>query len=268
MFGPSDSRSHLAVGVYLVKWLAIAAVVGTVVGSAVALFLWSLERATELRWAHPWLLFGLPLAGLGIGLMYRVFGRKVESGNNLILEQIHEPNGGVPTRMAPLVLIGTVVTHLFGGSAGREGTAVQMGGSLAYGMGRWLRLPNVDSRGLLMAGVAAGFGAVFGTPLAGAVFAMEVLAIGRISYDSLLPCLAASIIGDATVRAWGIGHTHYYIGSVLSSVDLTAQAPLSGLLMAKVMLAAIVFGLASALFAEITHAVQRPVWPLQWPGRR
>ena len=94
-----------------------------------------LERATQIRFANPVLLFFLPLGGLGIGLMYHYFGRSVEGGNNLILDQIHEPNGGVPVRMAPLVLIGTVLTHLFGGSAGREGTAVQMGGSLAAGFG-------------------------------------------------------------------------------------------------------------------------------------
>jgi H+/Cl- antiporter ClcA len=193
-------REQWALGGYLVKWLTIAAVLGTVVGSAVAFFLWSLERATQTRFEYPSLLFLLPLGGLAIGLMYHFFGKSVESGNNLIIDQIHEPSGNVPARMAPLVLIGTVLTHLFGGSAGREGTAVQIGGSLAADLGRRLRLSKHDSRILLMAGVAAGFGAVFGTPLAGAVFAMEVLAIGRMSYESLIPCLAASIVGDCTVR--------------------------------------------------------------------
>ena len=187
---------HHLLGRYFAKWLAITTVLGIVVGSAVAFFLWSLERATQIRFANPAILFFLPLGGLGIGLMYHYFGRSVEGGNNLILDEIHEPNGGVPTRMAPLVLIGTVLTHLFGGSAGREGTAVQMGGSMAAAIGSRIGLSNHDLRILLMAGVAAGFGAVFGTPLAGAVFAMEVLAIGRMSYESLVPCLAASVIGD------------------------------------------------------------------------
>ena len=158
-------REHYALGRYVAKWFLIASLLGIAVGSAVALFLWSLERATQLRFDHPGLLYGLPLAGLGIGLLYHVFGRSVESGNNLIIDQIHEPGGGVPLRMAPLVLIGTIATHLFGGSAGREGTAVQMGGSLADGLGRWLKQSPPDRRTLLMAGIAGGFGAVFGTPL-------------------------------------------------------------------------------------------------------
>ena len=172
--------------------------------------------------------------------------------------------------MAPLVLIGTVLTHLFGGSAGREGTAVQMGGSLAAAFGRRLGLSNHDSRILLMAGVAAGFGAVFGTPLAGAVFAMEVLAIGRMSYESLLPCLAASVIGDCTVRGWGIAHSHYYITSVVGSAVSATNSPLSLMLMVKVILGAVAFGLAAVLFAELTHRLHRVFaalvpWPMVRP---
>ncbi|HEX4071994.1 MAG TPA: voltage-gated chloride channel family protein [Planctomycetaceae bacterium] len=257
---------HRLLARYFAKWLAITTVLGIAVGSAVALFLWSLERTTQIRFANPAILFFLPIGGLGIGLMYHYFGRSVEGGNNLILDQIHEPNGGVPTRMAPLVLIGTVLTHLFGGSAGREGTAVQMGGSMAAEIGSRIGISNHDLRILLMAGVAAGFGAVFGTPLAGAVFAMEVLAIGRMSYESLVPCLAASVIGDVTVRAWGIGHSHYYITSVVSSAGLTAHSPLSFPLMFKVIVAAVAFGLAAVLFAELTHRLHRLFATiLPWP---
>jgi H+/Cl- antiporter ClcA len=171
-----NPREHVALTRHVLKWLLIAVPMGIVVGSAVAIFLWALDRATQIRWSTdigrgiPWLLFLLPVAGVGIGLLYQLFGKSVEGGNNLIMEQIHEPGGGVPSRMAPLVLIGTVVTHLFGGSAGREGTAVQMGGSIASTIGRWLKLTPIDTRTLLMAGVAAGFGAVFGTPLTGAIF--------------------------------------------------------------------------------------------------
>jgi H+/Cl- antiporter ClcA/PII-like signaling protein len=262
-------REQWALGGYLVKWLTIAAVLGTVVGSAVAFFLWSLERATQTRFEYPSLLFLLPLGGLAIGLMYHFFGKSVESGNNLIIDQIHEPSGNVPARMAPLVLIGTVLTHLFGGSAGREGTAVQIGGSLAADLGRRLRLSKHDSRILLMAGVAAGFGAVFGTPLAGAVFAMEVLAIGRMSYESLIPCLAASIVGDCTVRGWGLAHSKYYITSVISTAA-PVYSPLSFPLMTKVIAAAIAFGLAAVVFAELTHRLHRAFaaivpWPMVRP---
>jgi len=251
-----DYREHLHLAFFVLKWLAINLPLGIVVGSAVAFFLWSLDEVTRLQWQNPWLLYLLPVAGVVSGLLYHYLGRSAEGGNNLIMEQIHEPGGGVPARMAPLVLIGTLITHLCGGSAGREGTAVQMGGSLAGTLGRWLRLGEEDIRILLMSGVAAGFGAVFGTPLTGAVFALEVLTIGRLNYQALIPCLIASIIGDQANSAWGIGHTHYHIVVTERIASVSAGATLDWLLTGKVAIAAIFFGLASVLFAELTHAIQ------------
>ncbi len=252
-----NPREHLALAAYVGKWLLIAVPVGVAVGSAVALFLWALDLATRARWATevgshhiPWLLFLLPVAGVGIGLLYHHFGKSVEAGNNLVIDQIHEPGGGVPARMAPLVLVGTVVTHLFGGSAGREGTAVQMGGSIASTVGQYLRLDRHGTRTLLMAGVAAGFGAVFGTPLAGAIFAVEVLAIGSMSFASIVPCLIAAVAGDWATTAWHIKHTHYAIDSYAQ-----VSGGLSWVLLGKVAIASIAFGLASVLFAELTHGL-------------
>lgn len=244
-----NPREQVSLAAYVLKWTLIAGLAAGAVGSACALFLWSLDLATQARWDHPWLLWLLPVAGLAVGWLYHTLGRSVEAGNNLIVEQIHEPDAGVPLRMAPMILLGTVITHLFGGSAGREGTAVQMGGSIASTVGRWLRLEREDVRILLMTGVAAGFGGVFGTPVAGAVFAMEVLAIGRISYEAIVPCLIASLIGDWTCTAWGIHHTQYHI--------TLAAAPLNWMLLAKVAAAAVAFGLASVVFSELTHSLSR-----------
>lgn len=251
-----NRREHLRLAIFAGRWLAISLPLGIAVGSAVALFLWSLEKVTQWRWDHPWLLYLLPLAGVGVALLYQAFGKSVEAGNNLILDQIHRPGGGVPLRMAPLVLIGTLLTHLCGGSAGREGTAVQMGGSLAGGLGRLLRLSSADLRLLLMAGVAAGFGAVFGTPLAGALFAMEVLAIGRLSYEALIPCLAAALVGDSVTTAWGIRHTHYEVAGWSDRNGVIAGLPLDWWLAGKVALAACAFGGASVVFAELVHGFQ------------
>ncbi len=250
-------REHFSLGTYILKWLCIVTPVSAMIGSACALFLWSLERATQLRLEVPWLLFLLPLAGAGISILYSRLGHGAEGGNNLLMDAIHGREDGdsgtvVPRRMAPLVLVATVLTHLFGGSAGREGTAVQMGGSIASAIGRWFRLSDVDTRTLLMAGVAAGFGAVFGTPLTGAVFAMEVLAVGRMSYDAMIPCLIAAVIGDWSCGIWGIHHTHYSISTTVSGLG---GASLDWLLTAKVALAAIAFGLISVLFAELIHSI-------------
>jgi H+/Cl- antiporter ClcA len=270
-----NPREHLALGRYVCKWLLIAAPVGAVVGSAVALFLWALDQATRLRWSTdtrfglPWLLFLLPVAGLAIGLLYHALGKSIEGGNNLIMEQIHEPGGGVPSRMAPLVLIGTIITHLFGGSAGREGTAVQMGGSIAGTVCRWFKLSRVDTRTLLMAGMAAGFGAVFGTPLTGAIFAVEVLAIGLVNFQSMVPCLIAGIVGDYVTTAWGIHHTVYPIRSFVQMGLVHAGSGLNPLLLGKVSLAAAAFGLASVLFAELTHGLHRiHARIMPWPAFR
>lgn len=246
-------EDHFSPAAYVARWTALVAPGAIAIGSAVALFLWALEGATAFRFAQPWLLWLLPVAGLFVGVMYHWLGRSAEGGNNLIMDEIHEPGGGVPARMAPLVLIGTVVTHLFGGSAGREGTAVQMGGAIASTLTRWFKLDPEDTSILLTTGIAAGFGAVFGTPLTGAIFALEVLSIGRMSYRALLPCLIASVIGDLTVSAWGIHHTAYHIAPLAAS----GFAHLNAMLLAKVVVGAAAFGFASVLFAETTHSISR-----------
>jgi H+/Cl- antiporter ClcA/PII-like signaling protein len=238
----------------LVKWIGIVVPMSAAVGSLCALFLWALDQATRARFNVPWLIYGMPLAGFLMVLAYQRFGRSAEAGNNLIVEQIHEPGGGVPLRMAPLILVTTVLTHLVGGSAGREGTAVQLGGSIAAAFAKAFGLSHADMRILLMAGIAAGFGAVFGTPIAGAVFALEVLTIGRMQYDALLPCLMAAIAGDWSCHAWGIEHTHYAIAYLANATDATGFH-LEALLLFKVIVAGALFGLAARFFSEFSHLV-------------
>lgn len=246
-------RHLLSRGRMALLWLTWIVPMALTVGSACALFLWSLDVATRSRFEHPWLLFLLPVAGLSVGLVYHYWGRSAEGGNNLILEQIHEPGGGVPRCMAPLILAATVITHLFGGSAGREGTAVQMGGSIAGGCCRLFRLASSQIRILLMTGIAAGFGAVFGTPIAGAVFALEVLMVGRMQYESLIPCLLAAILSDWTCHAWGVGHLHYKI-SYLSGLSEGIFHLDAGIL-ARVAIVGIAAGLVGAFFSETTHTL-------------
>lgn len=188
-------------------------------------------------------------------MVYHHFGNNSDAGSNLIMEEIHAPGGGVPARMAPLVLVGTLLTHLCGGSAGREGTAVQMGGSLAGLFGRLAKVSAENRRILLMAGVAAGFGSVFGTPLAGAIFAMEVLVVGHMRYDALIPVLVASLVGDFTCSLWGVQHTSYHIAF---AGPATGPALVNAALVGKVVIAAILFGLVSQGFVEFTHLIKKP----------
>ncbi len=198
--------------------LALAALVGALAGTAAAAFLAALDAVTATRFAHPWLVALLPVSGVLAALVYRRVGGRAERGANLIIEEIHAPGGGVPLRMAPLVLGATLLTHLCGGSAGREGTAVQMGGALAGGVKKLPGLGRVPTGMLLSAGVAGGFGAVFGTPLAGAVFAVEVLTRGRLSHAWLAACLIASLVGDQVCHAWGIRHENYAALANLSAL--------------------------------------------------
>lgn len=251
-----DSFEHLFIVSHLFKWTLLSIPVAGFVGSVVALFLWLLDKVTVFRQANGWLLWLLPLAGLLIYFLYHWSGKNAEGGNNLIMDEIHKPGGGVPFRMAPLVLAATVITHLFGGSAGREGTAVQIGGSIAAFFGKKLNLNREDIRILLTAGIAAGFGAVFGTPLTGAIFALEVLAVGRINHTALLPCLISSMLADITCAAWGIHHTQYNIAlnDVLQSGIYFIH--FNFILLVKVIIGGICFGLASYLFSELSHTIK------------
>ncbi len=222
--------------------------VAVLAGSASALFLWSLDWATRTREAHPALIWALPLAGGAVGWVYLKWGASVEAGNNLLIDEIHDPRLIVPLRMAPLILVSTVISHLFGASVGREGTAVQMGGSLADQLIHHFKLPTAMRRLVLMAGVSAGFAAVFGTPLAGAVFALEVLAgpTYRMRWWALPGCLLAAFAADQVGLWWGVQHTAYEAGTLpLISVWVLACVALAGG----------VFGLTGRVFALSVHAL-------------
>src|SRR3984957_13974884 len=250
------SSERLFILSHLFRWTLLVIPVAFAAGSLVALFLWLLDIAISFRLDHPWLLFLLPLAGVIIYFLYKLLGKNSEAGNNLIMDEIHTPGGGVPARMAPLVLLTTVITHLFGGSAGREGTAVQIGGSLANFFAKKLRLSPADTRMLLTTGIAAGFGAVFGTPVTGAIFALEVLALGRIKHNTLMPCLIASFLADLTCSAWGIQHTQYHILFRETGISFFPFVHFDLSLLWKVILAGVLFGLAGFAFAELSHTIK------------
>lgn len=255
----AEAVEQVALGVHLLRWIALGAVSGVLAGLSSFVFLEGLNRVTDFRLEHTWLLWLLPVAGLVIGLGYHYLGGTSGQGNALLIDQIHEPREWVPKRMAPLVLLGTWVTHLFGGSAGREGTALQMSGSLTDVVARMLGLDDDDRRMLLTAALAGGFGAVFGVPLAGAVFALEVQSIGRVRYEALVPALTASLVGDLMMS--GLGYEHH----LRQQFDVALSAALIG----KVAIAGLAFGLAGAAFAELTHAVKRLMAArVGWPPLR
>ncbi|TDQ17139.1 H+/Cl- antiporter ClcA [Algoriphagus boseongensis] len=234
-------------GRYLLQWLGLGALVGILSGSASAIFLILLEDATEIRDAHLWLLALLPLAGFCIGYVYHHYGANSIKGNNLLLEELYQSKQPIPFRMTPLVLFGTIITHLFGGSAGREGTAVQMGGSLADQLTKWIPLDEESRRILLICGVAGGFASVFGTPLAGAIFSLEWMLNRKFKWKSVFPAFWSAWVADWMCEmAWGVGHTPYSIPEIPShSIENLAWIIPAGL----------AFGVAAWLFAQVGHMV-------------
>lgn len=241
-----------AARVAVVDW-TLAALVGALAGTGCAGFLFALDAVTATRFAHPWLLALLPVAGVASAWAYRRVGGASGRGHNLILEEIHAPGGGVPLRMAPMVLGATLLTHLCGGSAGREGTGVQIGGALAGGVQKALRLGAERQGPLLTAGVAGGFGAIFGTPLAGAVFALEVLVRGRFRHAWLGGCLVAALMGDLVCEAWGVRHADFTALARLE--DLTERW--SGATLVQAALIGLAAGLVARLFVAASGGVRR-----------
>ena len=188
----------------LAQWLVLGALSGALAGVASAVFLVSLDAVTQLRESHRVITFALPLAGLCLGWFYQHYGAPIQGGTNLVITTIQEGGPQLPLRMAPMVLAGTVLTHLLGGSAGREGTAVQMGASLSDALAGTFRVGPALRRQVLVAGVAGGFGSVFGTPMAGAVFALEFVVRRRMELTAFLPATLAALVGDLTTRALGV----------------------------------------------------------------
>lgn len=228
----------------IILWSILSIIVGILSGSASALFLFTLQWVSETRDLHYWLIAFLPLGGILISYFYTYHGKGVEKGNHLLLKNIHHPNKIIPFRMAPFVYLSTLITHLLGGSAGREGTALQMSAALADSLSIPFKLNSYQRKILLIAAIAGGFGSVFGTPFAGAVFAIEISKKAKVGYQALLPALATAIIANKVTTAWHIIHTHYIIKNI---------APYNFSNMYYSILAAILFGIAAYIFINTMH---------------
>lgn len=231
-----------------VKWFFLALLSGSVVGVIISAFLKSLQLATYLREQNGWLIYLLPFGGAVVSYIYFKYGKDSSKGNNLIIQRINEGDGYIPFRMAPLVFFGTFITHLFGGSAGREGTGVQIGASISAKIGRLLKLNKSDTTIIIISGVSSGFGVVFGTPIAGTIFGLEVSNVGRMRYEAIIPCLIASYIGNNIAILFNVTHTHYHMEEVASN---------NPTVFFKVIICAILFGLVSKLFSEATHYLKK-----------
>ncbi|CAM3318884.1 voltage-gated chloride channel protein [Vagococcus fessus] len=221
-------------------WLIVSSLIGIGMGALSAFFLKSLEVVTAIRVTNPWLLLGLPLIGMVTVYCYERFGGQSKRGNNLVIERANGGMEKIPLQLIPLTLFGTIATHLFGGSVGREGTAVQMGGALAEKISSVFKLGPLDKEMAIICGISGGFSSVFGTPLAGCLFALEVLCIGRLRTTALIPSVLTAFVAYGTTVLLKVSHTDYSIASI-------PQFTIS--VLGKVLICGLAFGLVSRLFS-------------------
>ena len=228
----------------VLQWCVYAVVVGVICGTIAAAFGMVIDAATAARQKYDWLVWLMPAAGLAIVGMYHLSGITKPMGTNRVLLAVKEEEG-VAIRMAPLIYISSMLTHLTGGSSGREGAALQIGGSVANFIGRQFKLSHLDLRTITMCGMAAGFSGLFGTPLAAGIFAMEI-ADGTLHYAVLLPCMLSSIVARVTAEKFGIQAAAF---TVTGYPDLTLHSVLA------VLVFGVVCALLSILFVEVLHCI-------------
>ncbi len=225
-------------------WIFIIVIIGTLAGTASAFFLWTLDHATQFRITHSYVIYALPIVGLLVGLLYHYYGEKEVKGNNLLLEEFHEPSDVIHIKMAPLVYISTMLSHLVGASVGREGTAVQMSGAIADQATHYFKLSANARKALIIIGISAGFASVFGTPWAGAIFALEVFHSRKLQVRYFLQSILAAFVAHYVCLSWGIQHASYAIPYVpvlsFTTIFWTINA-------------GVIFGLISYLFAKSSH---------------
>ena len=211
-----------------IKWIIFSIVVGCIVGMTGTLFYFGMSFVTLLRQQNPWLIFLLPIGGLLIVGSYHLLHDEKDTGTNLVLSAIHS-NDELPLRMAPLIFFSTLITHLFGGSAGREGAALQLGGSIGNGLGTFFRFDEKDKHIMIMCGMSAAFSSLFGTPMAAAIFSMEVVSVGIMYYAALVPCVLSSFVAFGIAQAFGVSQELFLIDcipsfGIFSAVKITGLA--------------------------------------------
>ena len=226
-----------------VKWVIFAILVGGIVGLCGTAFYFCLTFVTVLRGQNPWLLYLLPVGGLIIVGAYHLLRDEKDTGTNLVISAIHSDDE-LPLRMAPLIFISTLITHLFGGSAGREGAALQMGGSIGNAIGKFFRFDDKDKHVMIMCGMSAAFSALFGTPMAAAILPMEIVSVGVMYYTALVPCVISSLVAHGVAYLFGVSNQWFSIEHI----------PDFGILPAvQISILAVLCALVSIVFCVLLH---------------
>ena len=242
MINMNDKKLNLNQSIDFIRILIYAAIVGLGAGFLGTLFTFSINSVTQIRLNHPWLIYFLPIGGIVIVLLYKLAKYK-DAGTDLVINSIHSEQH-LPVRVGPLIFVSSVITHLFGGSAGREGAALQIGGSVGSFVSKTLHLKEEDKKTLIMAGMSGCFSALFGTPLTAAIFPLEVVHVGYMEYAALLPCAIASLVGHSVAIAMNLVEPIHHIGTIPNLDAITAIA---------VIVLSLLAGLVSRLFVYSLH---------------
>lgn len=212
----------------LIKWIILGMVIGIIVGGVGTLFFHLLAFANWFRRENSYVLLFLPIAGVIIVYLYHSFKDYHDTGTNLIIKAITE-NENIPLFKAPLIIISTFLTHLCGGSAGREGAALQFGGSIGYNIGKLIKLDEDDRKILTMSGMAAAFSSLFGTPIAAAFFSIELSSVGAMHYAALVPAVTAALVAEFIARHFGVNWEVFFVKIVPS---MTAELAIKSIVIA------------------------------------
>lgn len=233
---------------YTLYWLIASIIIGVISGLASTLIFNCFDLATRVRTAYPWLIYFLPFIGLAIGLLFYRYGTPIEKGTHLLLNEIHEPRSFIPKRMSPLIFFTAILTQFFGGSAGREAPAVQLSGALADHIAQIMKIPRSNRKIFLIASIGSGFSAIFGLPLAGAMYGLEITALGALRYSAVFPCFVSAVVASSIPEWFGIFHPHIFY-------KITQIPVINLVVILNLIIAGLIFGLAARFFIYSIHFI-------------
>ncbi|WP_343596070.1 chloride channel protein [Acinetobacter sp.] len=231
---------------YTLYWFVASVIIGMVSGLASTLIFTCFDLATRIRTLYPWLIYFLPFVGLGIGFLFYRYGTPIEKGTHLLLDEIHESRSFIPKRMSPLIFFTAVLTQFFGGSAGREAPAVQLSGALTDHITQVMRVSRSNRKIFLIASIGSGFAAIFGLPLAGAMYGLEITSLGKLRYSAVFPCFVSALVASSIPEWFGVFHPHvFYKITQIPMVNTTV--------LFNLVIAGLIFGFAARLFIFSIH---------------
>lgn len=230
------------------KWVVFSILVGSIIGFVGTAFYYGMSFVTVFRGQNPWLVYLLPVGGVIIVGLYHLFKDEKDTGTNLVISAIHSDEP-LPFRVAPLIFISTLITHLLGGSAGREGAALQMGGSIGNSIGHLFRFDEKDKHVMIMCGMSAAFSALFGTPMAAAIFSMEMVSVGIMYYIALVPCVISALVASGIAKSFGVRNELFIISNQIPKFNITNAV--------KISILAALCAMVSILFCVALHQIEK-----------